>query len=92
MTELAVFLPQSDTGLAMSSILALKTSNEFSMYIGQSASDNRMSHLDAVLIFCQEHHLEPADIASKITKSLKAKLEEDFRELNYLPPKAQLEL
>lgn len=76
----------------MSNIPAFKTANEFSMHIEQIASDKRISHLDAVLAFCQEHYLEPSDIASKITKSLKAKIEEDFRELNYLPKKAQLDL
>lgn len=62
------------------------------MHIEQLAVDKRISHLDAVLLFCEQHLLEPSDIASKVTKSLKAKIEKDFRDLNYLPKQAQLDV
>jgi hypothetical protein len=62
------------------------------MNIENIAASKRMSHLDAVLLFCETHSLEPSDISSKITKSLKAKIENDFRELNYLPKQAQLDM
>lgn len=71
---------------------AFKTANEFSLHIEKIAADRRMSHLDAVLKFCEEHYLEPDEIASKISKSLKEKIENDFRELNYLPKTATLDL
>ena len=69
-----------------------KSSNEFSMHIEQIASDKKLSHLDAVLKFCEDHMIDPSDIASKVNKSLKDKIEQNFRDLNYLPKKAQLEL
>jgi len=62
------------------------------MHIENLAAEKRISHLDAVLLFCEEHFLEPDDIATKITKSLKGKIENDFRELNYLPRHAQLDV
>lgn len=71
---------------------AFKSANEFSLFIEKMAADRRMSHLDAVLKFCEEHYLEPDEIASKISKSLKEKIENDFRELNYLPKTATLDL
>lgn len=71
---------------------AFKSANEFSMHIEKIAVERRMSHLDAVLKFCEEHFLEPDEIASKINKSLKEKIENDFRELNYLPKTATLDL
>lgn len=69
-----------------------KSSNEFSFHIEKLATTKRMSHLDAVLQFCSDHMIDPDEIASKINKSLKEKIEHDFRELNYLPKKAQLDM
>lgn len=93
MKELTTFLqPQSIILTSMSNIPAFRTANEFSMHIEQLAVDKRISHLDAVLLFCEQHLLEPSDIASKVTKSLKAKIEKDFRDLNYLPKQAQLDV
>lgn len=69
-----------------------KTANQFSIHIEKLAAEKRMSHLDAILNFCEQHTIDPADVASKINKSLKEKIEQDFRELNYLPKQAQLDL
>ena len=69
-----------------------KTSNEFSLYIEQVALEKRMSHLDAILEYCKENFVEPDDIAKLINKSLKDKLEMDFREANYLPKQATLDV
>jgi len=71
---------------------AFKSANEFSMHIESLAAAKRLSYLDAVLSFCAEHMIDPEDVASKINKSLKEKIEQDFRELNYLPKVAQLDL
>ena len=69
-----------------------KTSNEFSMHIEEIVRDKRLSYMDAVLEYCKENYLEPADVASLINKSLKDKIEMDFRELNYLPKQAKLDV
>ena len=96
MTILTDYLqPQGTTSNIMSNTSiapVFKSANEFSMHIEQLATDKRISHLDAVLLFCEQHMLEPSDIASKITKSLKSKIEHDFRQLNYLPKHAQLDM
>jgi len=76
----------------MSDIPVFKTSNEFSLHIEKIALEKKLNHMDAVLWYCEQHSLEPSDIAKKINKSLKAKIENDFRELNYLPKHAQLDL
>ncbi len=72
--------------------MMFKTSNQFSMFIEQQARDKRISHMDAVLEYCKENFLEPEDIASMINKSLKDKIEMDFRDANMLPKTAQLDL
>jgi hypothetical protein len=68
------------------------TANEFSLHIESIVRDKRMNHLDAVLEYCKENHLEPDDISSLVNKPLKDKIEMDFRELNYLPKQAQLDV
>ena len=69
-----------------------KTANEFSLHIEKMVRDKRVSYMDAVLEYCKENFLEPDDVASLINKSLKDKIEMDFRELNYLPKQAQLDV
>lgn len=69
-----------------------KTANEFSMHIEYMVREKKISHMDAVLEYCKENFIEPEDVASLINKSLKDKIEMDFRELNYLPKQAQLDL
>lgn len=76
----------------MANTPVFKTATEFSMHIEQLANDKRISHLDAILLYCEQNMLEPEDVATKVTKSLKSKLENDFRELNYLPKQPKLDI
>lgn len=69
-----------------------KSSNEFSLYIEMMVQEHKISHMDAVLKYCEDNMLEPADIASKINKSLKDKIELNMRDLNYLPKQATLDV
>ena len=69
-----------------------KTANEFSLHIEQMVRDSKMTYMDAVLEYCKENYLEPEDVSKLINKSLKDKIEMDFRELNYLPKQAQLDV
>jgi hypothetical protein len=69
-----------------------KSSNDFSLHIESMVQERRLSHMDAVLEYCKENYIEPSDVASLINKSLKDKIEMDFRELNYLPKQAQLDV
>jgi hypothetical protein len=69
-----------------------KSTNEFSLHIEKLVIERKLSHMDAVLEYCKENFLEPQDVAKLISKSLKDKIEVEFRELNYLPKKAQLDV
>ena len=69
-----------------------KTANEFSLHIEQMVRDSKLSYMDAVLEYCKENYLEPEDVAKLINKSLKDKIEMNFRDLNYLPKQAQLDV
>jgi len=69
-----------------------KTANEFSLHIEQMVRDTKLTYMDAVLEYCKENYLEPEDVAKLINKSLKDKIEMNFRDLNYLPKQAQLDV
>jgi hypothetical protein len=69
-----------------------KTANEFSLHIEQMVRDSKMTYMDAVLHYCKENYLEPEDVSKLINKSLKDKIEMNFRDLNYLPKQAQLDV
>lgn len=69
-----------------------KSTNEFSLHIEKTAKELRLSHMDAVLHYCKENYLEPEDVAKLINKSLKDKIEVDFRDANYLPKQATLDV
>lgn len=72
--------------------LMFKNSNEFSLYIEEVVRQKKMPYMDAVLEYCKENFLEPQDIVSLINKSLKDKIGNEFREQNYLPKQAQLDI
>ena len=74
------------------SLKMFKTANEFSLHIETMVRDKRMNYMDAILEYCKQNYLEPEDITSLINKSLKDKLEMDFREANMLPKQAQLDV
>jgi len=69
-----------------------KNANDFCLHIEQIVSTSNINYMDAVLEYCKENYLEPEDVAKLINKSLKDKIEMDFRELNYLPKQAQLDV
>ena len=62
------------------------------MFIEEYAVTNQISYLEAIMDYCEQHELEPTDIAGKVTKSLKGKLEQNYIDLNYLPKTAQLDV
>lgn len=72
--------------------LMFKNANEFSLYIEEVVREKKMPYMDAVLEYCKENFLEPQDIVSLINKSLKDKIGNEFREQNYLPKQAQLDI
>jgi hypothetical protein len=69
-----------------------KGASAFSLHIEEMANKSRMSHMDAVLKYCQENFLEPDDIKHLINKPLKDKIEMDMREANLLPKQATLDV
>ena len=65
---------------------------EFSLYIEKLVKEKRISHMDAVLVYCKENFIEPEDIKKLINKSLRDKIKVNATELNYFPKPATLDL
>ena len=52
--------------------------------------EKSISHMEAILWYCEQQDIEPDSVKSLITKGLKEKIEANARELNFLPKQAQL--
>ena len=68
----------------------MNTPKTFSLNIENIAKEKSISHMDAVLWYCQQEGIEPDTVGSMITKGLKEKIEANARDLNFLPRQAQL--
>jgi hypothetical protein len=68
------------------------SANEFSLHIESIVKDKRISHMDAVLYYCEQNFLDPKDIASMINKSLKEKIHMNATDLNFFPKQGSLDV
>ena len=70
--------------------MTLNTSKTFTLVIENIVKEKDLTHMDAVLWYCEQEGLEPDDLGTLISKGLKEKIEANARELNFLPKQAQL--
>ena len=70
--------------------MALNTSKTFALVIENIVKEKKITHMDAVLWYCQKEEIELEAIGSLVSKGLKEKIEANARELNFLPKQAQL--
>jgi hypothetical protein len=70
--------------------MTLNTSKTFTLTIENIVKEKDITHMDAVLWYCEQEGLEPDDLGTLISKGLKEKIEANARELNFLPKQAQL--
>ena len=66
------------------------TSKTFTLAIENIAKEKNLTHMDAVLYYCDKEGIEPDSIGSLVSKGLKEKIEANARDLNFLPRRAQL--
>lgn len=69
-----------------------KNAAQFSLHIEQMASEMKMTHMEAVLKYCEDNFIEPDEIKSLVNKPLRDKIEIDMREANLLPKQASLDV
>ena len=70
--------------------MALNTSKTFTLAIEDIVKEKHITHMDAVLWFCEQEGLELDGLGTLLSKGLKEKIEANARELNFLPRQAQL--
>ena len=70
--------------------MPLNTPKTFCMKIENIVKEKDITHMDAVLWYCEQEGLELEGINSLISKALKEKIEANARELNFLPRQAKL--
>lgn len=69
-----------------------KNAAQFSLHIEQMVSEKKMTHMEAVLKYCEDNFIEPDEIKSLVNKPLRDKIEIDMREANLLPKQAALDV
>ena len=70
--------------------MSLNTPKTFTLEIERIVREKEITHMDAVLWYCQKEGIEPETVGSLISKGLKEKIEANARALNFLPRTAQL--
>jgi|TARA_B100001964_G_scaffold93527_1_gene104987 hypothetical protein len=70
--------------------MALTTSKIFTNTIENIVKEKQITHMEAVLHYCEKEGIEPQTVKSLISKGLKEKIEANARDLNFLPRQAQL--
>ena len=70
--------------------MSLITPKTFTLEIENIVKNKEISHMEAVLWYCDKEGIEPDTVYSLISKGLKEKIEANARELNFLPRQAQL--
>jgi hypothetical protein len=64
--------------------------NEFSELIAKLASELSCTHIDAIVIHCEEKGIEVDMASSLISSALKAKIREEAQDLNLLKKSSKL--
>lgn len=70
----------------------IKSSADFIKAIEKFVSDKQCDYMDAIIVYCEENDIEIEAAASLIKSSskIKAKVQFEAEELNYLPKTAKL--
>ena len=69
-----------------------ENATQFSLHIEEIASQNKMTHMEAILKYCADNFIEPDDIKSLVNKTLKDKIEINMQDANLLPKRASLNI
>jgi hypothetical protein len=65
-------------------MLDLMTSQKFSIIIEQTVKEKRLSYMDAIVWWCEEHEME-IEVAAKLCNGvIKEKLRYEAQELNFM--------
>ena len=63
------------------------TPNKFALLIEDIVKTKRISYIDAVVLYCEKHNIDPSTTKSMINKNLKEKIAYEAQVLNMLNEK-----
>ena len=66
------------------------TPKKFAIIVDELVRTKRLTHLEAIIYYCEQNLIEPDTITKWIDRSLKEKLQADAEALHYLPKTPQL--
>jgi|TARA_R100001244_G_C5073990_1_gene112138 hypothetical protein len=66
------------------------TPKRFAIIVDDLVRTKRLTHMEAIIYYCEQNLIEPDTISKWIDRSLKEKLQADAEALNYLPKTASL--
>ena len=66
------------------------TPKRFAIIVDDLVRTKRLTHMEAIIYYCEQNMIEPDTITKWIDRSLKEKLQADAEALNYLPKSASL--
>ena len=66
------------------------TPKQFALVIEKRASTKKISHMDAVLNYCEEKQIEPDQVTHLINRNLKEKIKSNAQDFHFLPKTATL--
>jgi hypothetical protein len=70
--------------------MSFKTQRTFELEIEQIIKNYEMSHMQAVLHYCETNDIDPSSINRLISKTLKEKIESEATDLNFFPKRGKL--
>jgi hypothetical protein len=66
------------------------TTKRFAVIVDELVRTKRLTHMEAIIYYCEQNLIEPEHVTKWIDRSLKEKLQADAEALNYLPKTARL--
>ena len=67
--------------------MSIITPNKFALLIEDIVKSKRISYIDAVVLYCEKHNIDPSTTKSMINKNLKEKIAYEAQGLNMLKEK-----
>ena len=66
------------------------TPKRFALIIDELVRTKHLTHMEAIIYYCEQNIMEPEQVTKWIDRSLKEKLQADAEALNYLPMTSRL--
>ncbi len=66
------------------------TPKRFALIVDELVRTKHLTHMEAIIYYCEQNLMEPEQVTKWIDRSLKEKLQADAEALNYLPKTSRL--